>query len=54
MFDTQMVFQEECFEKVDFLKKKQMIKKHEQFLREQTINPLLHGLFLDDDIIFYY
>ena len=44
LFDTQMVFFKEFFEKVDFEKNQQMTKKFDKYPREQrvTTNDLTH------------
>ena len=37
LFDTQVVFLQECFENVDFEKIQQTTKKHEEFPRGQRV-----------------
>ena len=59
LFDTQMLFQKEFFEKVDFEKNQQTTKKHENFPRrqrvksEENIQTLVRMLYLCSLISFY-
>ena len=42
MFDTQMVFLKDFFEKVDFEKNQQTTKKHKKFPRGQRVKGFIH------------